>query len=97
MMKIRVDISMMPQVKAAVGRKIIDVDFEGENLSDLINHIVSRYGKKAAAAMFDEKGEVDPVIKVVLNGENFVVREQFAATTLKNGDEVKIMAFFAGG
>ncbi|MFH1434598.1 MAG: MoaD/ThiS family protein [Pseudomonadota bacterium] len=96
-MKIRVDISMMPQVKAAVGKKTLEVDFEGRSISDLIGHIVERYGKKAAAAMFDEKGEVDPVIKVVLNGENFIVREQFAATTLKNGDEVKIMAFFAGG
>ncbi len=96
-MKIHLDISMMPQVRAAVGKKTLDVDFEGENISNLIDHIVGRYGKRAAEAMFNEKGEVDPVIKVILNGENFIVREQFAATTLKNGDEVKIMAFFAGG
>ena len=88
---------MMPQLSEALGRKSLDVDFEGENVGDLIRHIAARYGKKAQEAIFDGKGEVDPVIKVVLNSDQFIVREKFGSTALRSGDKVKIMAFFAGG
>jgi sulfur carrier protein ThiS len=48
-------------------------------------------------ALCDESGEIDPVIKVVLNSEKFIVREQFEATALSEGDSVKFMVFVAGG
>ena len=96
-MKIRLDIQALPELQKAVGRKSMDVEFEGGNISDLIGHLVGRYGTWARAALYDEEGEIDPVIKVVLNAEKFIVREQFESTALSEGDSVKFMVFVAGG
>jgi molybdopterin converting factor small subunit len=96
-MLVHLDISMMPQLAEAVGRKALDVDFQGGSVGDLIGHIAARFGRKAREAIFDGSGEVDPVVKVVLNSDRFIVREKFGSTELHGGDRVKIMAFFAGG
>jgi molybdopterin converting factor small subunit len=96
-MKIRLDIQTLPELQKAVGRKSVDVEFEGGTISDFIGHLVGRYGRRVQDALCDESGEIDPVIKVVLNSEKFIVREQFEATALSEGDSVKFMVFVAGG
>jgi molybdopterin converting factor small subunit len=96
-MKIRLDISMLPPLAEALGRKTMDVDMDGASVGDLVRHLVGRHGKKAREALFDEGGEIDPVIKVIVNDEKFLVREQFDAAALVDGDRVKFMVFVAGG
>jgi len=96
-MKIRLDIRALPELQKAVGKKSMDLEFEGGNVSDLIGHLVGRFGRRARDALYDEAGEIDPVIKVVLNAEKFIVREQFDTTALSEGDSVKFMVFVAGG
>jgi len=96
--KIKVDVSMMPLIAQATGRKRFEVEFsEGKTVGDLMEYIANRFGDKVKKAIFNEQGEFDSILGVAVNSERFIVRDKFRETVLGDGDEVKIMAFFAGG
>jgi len=80
----------------AIGSKELEVEFAGETVNDLIEHLVARYGRKARQALHDKEGELAPVIQVLLNGEEWITRDQLD-TTLQDGDGVMLMMMMAGG
>ena len=86
----------LPTLPEVIGRKELEVVFAGETVSDLIDHLVARYGRKAKQALYDEDGELDPVIQVLLNGEKWITRDQLD-TALQDGDNVVLMVMMAGG
>jgi molybdopterin synthase sulfur carrier subunit len=94
-MKVNLKI-FLPALPEVIGRKELDVEFAGETANDLIDHLVARYGRKAKQALYDEKGELDPVVQVLLNGEEWITRNQLD-TALKDGDNVILMMMMAGG
>ena len=57
----------LPVLPEIIGRKELQVEFAGETVNDLIEHMVARYGRKAKQALYDETGKLDPVIQVLLN------------------------------
>ena len=79
-----------------LGRKEVEVEFIGETINDLIDHLVAQYGRKAKQALFDEKDKLDPMIQVLLNGETWINCDQLD-TVLQDGDEVILMMMLAGG
>lgn len=91
------DISLIPKLREKTGAKILKVEVEGDRLTDAINIILKKFGTEAKQALCDEKGNIDPVIKVIINNKDFIAKEKFDSTRIKEGDTIKIMPFFAGG
>ena len=85
-----------PKLPEVIGRKELEVEFAGSTIQDLIDHLVARYGRKAEQALFDEKGELGPVVQVLLNGEAWITRDQLD-TALQDGDSVVFMMMMGGG
>jgi MoaD family protein len=94
-MKVHLKI-FLPALPEAIGSNKLDVEFSGATVNDLIEHLVERYGKKAKRALLDEKGAFDPLVQVLLNGEEWVTSDQLD-TTLHEGDQLMLMMMMAGG
>ncbi len=94
-MKVHLKI-FLPVLPEAIGRKELQVEFAGETVNDLIEHLIARYGRKARQALYDEKDQLDPVVQVLLNGEQWVTHDQLD-TVLQDGDDVMLMMLLAGG
>jgi MoaD family protein len=86
----------LPMLAEALGRRELEVEFAGETVSDLVEHLVAQYGHKARQALLDETGELDPVVQVLLNGEEWVTHDRLD-TSLQDGDNVMFMMMMAGG
>ena len=94
-MKVNLKI-FLPTLPEVVGRKELQVEFAGDTISDLLEYLVTRYGKKAKQVLFSEKGDLDPMVQVLLNGRKWVTNDQLD-TTLHDGDEIVLMMMMAGG
>ncbi|MGA9348535.1 MAG: MoaD/ThiS family protein [Anaerolineae bacterium] len=94
-MKVNLKI-LLPVLPEVIGRKELEVEFTGETVNDLIEYLVARYGRKARQALYDEKGQLDPVVQVLLNGKEWVTHDRLD-TVLQDGDNVVLMVMMAGG
>jgi MoaD family protein len=94
-MKIHLKI-FLPGLPEVIGDNELDIEFAGTTVSDLIETLVDRYGQKAKEALFDELGKFDPMVQVLLNGEEWVTQDQLN-TTLQDGDSLVFMMMMAGG
>lgn len=86
----------LPMLAEAIGRSQLEVNFDGQTVRDLLEHLMQRYGRKARQALLDERGELDMVIQLLLNGKEWITREQLD-TPLTDGDTLGLMIFMAGG
>lgn len=86
----------LPALPEAIGDNELDVEFDGTTVNDLIETLVDRYGQKAEQALYDEKGKFDPLVQVLLNGEEWVTQDRLD-TILNDGDSLVIMMMMAGG
>ena len=86
----------LPVLPEAIGRKDFEVEFAGETVNHLIEHLATRYGGKARQALYDDQGELDPLVQVLLNGEEWVTHDRLD-TALQDGDNVVLMIMMAGG
>jgi molybdopterin converting factor small subunit len=43
---------LLPVLPEAIGRKDLEVEFAGETVNDLIEHLIARYGRKARQALY---------------------------------------------
>jgi MoaD family protein len=86
----------LPVLPEAIGRKELQVEFSGETVNDLIEHLIARYGRQARQALCDQEGRLDPVVQILLNGESWVPHDRLD-TMLHDGDEVMIMVVIGGG
>jgi len=74
------------------GQKAIDV--EGTNVREALNNMITQYpGMKNE--IFDKKGKLRHYIEIYLNKESAYPGE--LEKPLKNGDEIQIITFLAGG
>lgn len=94
-MKITLKI-LLPMLSDVIGRKELEVQFAGETVGDLVEYLVTRYGRKARQALYDTQGHLDPMVQVLLNGRDWVSHDQFD-TVLHDGDLVMIMVMMGGG
>jgi molybdopterin converting factor small subunit len=95
-MKIRVDFLSLPTVIKVVGSKSITFDFSGRTIHDLIKELGDKYGPKVADFLLDESGQLDMILKIILNDKEWIYRQQMEHP-LKDGDKVTIMMLAAGG
>jgi MoaD family protein len=87
---------LVPVLPEAIGRRDLEVEFAGETVNDLIEYLVAQYGRKARQALHDQKGQLDPVVQVLLNGKEWVTHDRLD-TALQDGDNVVLMVMMAGG
>lgn len=87
---------LLPTLPEVMGGKELQVEFEGETVRDLFEYLLTRYGRKARQALCDKRGRLDPVIQVLLNGEEWITHDRLD-TALRDGDEVIFMMLLAGG
>ena len=87
---------LVPILPEEVGGKELDVDFAGSTVGDLIDHLLTTYGRKARQALLGEDGRLDPVVQALLNGETWVTHEHLD-TPLHEGDDVVLMVMLGGG
>jgi len=86
----------LPALPEAMGGKKLEVEFAGETVNDLIEHLLARYGRKAREALYDSQGQLDPVVQILLNGERWVTHDRLD-TILQDGDGVMLLLMIAGG
>ncbi len=94
-MKVNLKI-LLPTLPEVVGGKELAVEFAGETVNDLLEYLLARYGRKARQALCDERGKLDPVIQVLLNGEEWITHDRLD-TVLQDGDDIILMMLMAGG
>ena len=87
---------LLPALPEAIGSKELEVEFDGETVNDLIEYLVAQYGRKAKQALLDERGELDPVVQILLNGEEWVTHDRLDRP-LQDGDHLFFMIMLAGG
>ena len=94
-MKVHLKI-FLPALPKAIGDNELEFEFSGVTVSDLIEALIDRYGQKAKQALHDERGKLDPLVQILLNGEQWVTHDQLD-TPLKAGDSIHLMILMAGG
>ena len=94
-MKVHLKI-FLPTLPEAIGKNELSMEFSGVTVNDLIEYLVERYGQKARKALYDEKGKFDPLVQVLLNGEEWVTYDKLD-TALQEGDQLILMMMLAGG
>ena len=94
-MKIKLKV-LIPALSEAIGSRELDVEFAGQTVNDLIEHLIKQYGRRAKQALYDEKGELASVIQVLLDGKQWVPHDQLD-TTLQDGTDVMFMILLGGG
>lgn len=94
-MKIHLKI-FLPALPEAIGQNELEIDFPGTTVQDLIEHLISIYGQKARSALQNEQGEFDPLVQILLNGENWILHDNLQ-TPLQEGDSLVLMMMMAGG
>ena len=87
---------ILPVLPEAIGGSDLVVEFDGKTVNDVIKHLVTQYGQKANKAFFDKNGELDPMIQILLNGEEWVAHDQLG-TILRDGDSLMFAVMIAGG
>ncbi len=95
-MKVNLKILGLPTLSKVMGKKELDINFEGKTVNDLIDYIVKRYGRKAEEGLLDEEGKLDITIQVLLNGREWITHDRLG-TVLKDGDSIALMLMVAGG
>ena len=89
--------TLHPLLAEAMGGQEAVVEFAGETVGDLLEHLVGRHGARARKALHDRDGGLDPVVQILLNEREWVRRDRLAETNLADGDTITIMMLMAGG
>lgn len=95
-MKVELRLMALPALIRAIGGKRMEVDFPGDTVADLLEHLVERYGRSAKEALLDEEGNLDNIIQILINEERWVVHDDLDVP-LKDGDSVILMLLVVGG
>jgi sulfur carrier protein ThiS len=88
-----VTLKLMQPLAGLVGAKELRVEFEGNTLADLIEHLGREHGGGVIRELLDENGQLDHSYAVSIDGT--VVRSLSAE--VREGAEVLIFASIVGG
>lgn len=95
-MKVKVRLMALPALVKAMGGKELEIEFPGETVAELVDYLVERYGKPAREALLGENGQLDAIIQILVNENQWVVHERLDVP-LNDGDNVIFMLLVVGG
>jgi len=73
-----------------------ELKIQARNLRELIKALGERYGAALTQRLLDQKGELNPIINIYINGRN-VRFTGGLETPLTEGDKISILPAVAGG
>lgn len=95
-MKVQLRLMALPALAKALGGKKIEVEFPGDTVGNLVDHLVERYGHAAREALLDDEGHLDAIIQILVNEKQWVVHDDLDVP-LNDGDSVILMLLVVGG
>ena len=89
-MKIRLKLlGMLMCISAFKDEKEIKVDFMGNTIGDLVNHLLSMIELEEERQLLNEQGEISPELLIFINGTFIPGRDRFSRP-LGEGDLVEL-------
>jgi molybdopterin converting factor small subunit len=90
LVRIKVKIWSIPDLQTALGgAKEVEIDLDGQTVSDLTGHLFGRIGPEARGFYLNDRGEIIRALTVVVNGKALMGLDKFAQV-LKDGDTVEV-------
>jgi molybdopterin converting factor small subunit len=94
-MKVKIEIVEVPMLSDIVGKKKFELNIQGKTMRELIEGFIRTYGTKIRKVFYSEKGTLDPMIQIALNGENWIPADRHDMT-LNDGDTLIFKILLAG-
>jgi sulfur carrier protein ThiS len=95
-MNITVEFLSLPNIVKMVGAKTVSLEFTGRTVEDLVHQLAEKYGNRVRQFLFDETGQLDMSLAVVLNQQEWLRPNQLDKR-LQAGDRVAIVMLVGGG
>lgn len=90
-MKVRVKLWGMSGIMPAFeGKEEVQVDFQGDEVKDLIFQVFSDVDPRKKGTIFDDKGEISPDLTIILNGRIVSESNRFNRR-LRGGDFIELV------
>jgi molybdopterin converting factor small subunit len=96
MPSIKVRFFGLSELSREIGNDEIDFAFEGATFGDALRGLEERFGQPFRQTILSGGGEVNPVIQVMKNEDEFLQRDDLDYR-LDEGDELLFMFMIAGG
>ena len=93
---IKVKFFGLSELTRQIGSDEFDITFDGANFGDALGYLGNRFGAPFRQLIMSDNGEVNPVIQVLKNEEEYLARNKFDCR-LAEGDELLFMFMIAGG
>ena len=91
---VKVRLRLLSSLRQTVGESEIAFGFAGGSVESLVKEAGNKY-PKLGEAIFAKDGSIDYAINVILNGRPLT--ESAMKETVRDGDEVTLLAAAAGG
>lgn len=95
-MKINVEFLGLPSLTKAIGAKRVELDLNNGTLGNVLDSLVTKFGRHVKEALFDRENKLDISIQVLLNGKEWLSRDR-RDINLNEGDALTFMMLVAGG
>ena len=79
-----------------IGNNEFDIQLEGDTFGDALNYLENKFGSAFKKAVLNDRGEVDSMIQVVRNEDEWLARDGFSSP-VEEGDELLFFYLIAGG
>ena len=90
-MKVRVKLWGMSGIMPAFeGKEEVQVDFQGDEVKDLIFQLFSDVDPRKKGIIFDDNGEISPDLTIILNGRIVSESNRFNRR-LRGGDFIELI------
>ena len=91
-MKVRLKFNGMPLLKKKLNKgEVMEIDFPGMTLQELIARLIGMYGAPIREALLNRNGDLDREIKVALNDATYLTGNRME-TLLSDGDIISFSA-----
>jgi molybdopterin converting factor small subunit len=95
-MKVTVEFLSLPLITQPLGKKKIEIQFQGSTIADLARELGSKI-KRARDVLLSSDGAIDHDIQIYLNGASQVQDQERQSKVLSEGDTITFMMLVAGG
>ncbi|MBW2057388.1 MAG: MoaD/ThiS family protein [Deltaproteobacteria bacterium] len=97
-MRIRIEVLGLPELSAALakGETILELPGTSATARDVLGRLIEKFGPPARKALYDQRGALNSLIQIALNGEKFISPNRLD-TPLHEGDTLTFMLLMAGG
>jgi len=93
---IKIKFMGLNEFTSQIGNNEFDIQLDGDTFGDLLKYLQNRFGASFRKAVLNDRGEVDNMIQVVKNEDEWLARGNFSSL-LEEGDQLLFFLMIAGG